>query len=159
VVDIGSYSPACFRISGDGSKVFGLVENHLQAWSTQTGEALGKVEVDHSPFHPLCMGDSRIWIHSWGGPIQGWDFGISGSSPVPLSNISSERPHLHFSCGTGLFGNGPSRIEDGTTGKEVFQLSGRYAKPVAAQWDGQYLVAGYESGEVLILDFKHPCPE
>ena len=23
------------------------------------------------------------------------------------------------------------------------------------QWDGQYLVAGYESGEVLILDFNH----
>jgi WD40 repeat protein len=88
VVDIGSYSPTHFRISGDGSKVFGLVENHLQAWSTQTGEALGKVEVDHSLFHPLCMGDSRIWIHSWGGPIQGWDFGISGSSPVPVRNIA-----------------------------------------------------------------------
>jgi hypothetical protein len=27
------------------------------------------------------------------------------------------------------------------------------------RWDGRYLVAGYESGEVLILDFKHLCSE
>jgi len=45
-------------------------------------------------------------------------------------------------------------IKDAVTGKEVFQLVGRYAKPNCVQWDGQYLVAGYESGEVLILGFN-----
>ena len=28
-----------------------------------------------------------------------------------------------------------------------------------AQWDGRYLIAGYESGEVLILDFIHIIPQ
>jgi len=51
-----------------------------------------------------------------------------------------------------------SRIEDVAAGKEVFQLAGRYAKPSVTQWDGQYLVAGYDSGEVLILDFSYTIP-
>ena len=50
-------------------------------------------------------------------------------------------------------------IRDKVTGKKVFQLSGRYKKPKAVRWDGQYLVAGYESGEVLILDFHHMYPQ
>jgi len=49
---------------------------------------------------------------------------------------------------------GLSRIVDTVTGKVVFQLDGKFAKPTHAQWDGQYLVAGYLFGEVLILDFN-----
>jgi len=48
-----------------------------------------------------------------------------------------------------LTGTDSPMIQDAITGKEVFQLVGRYAKPKRAQWDGQYLVAGYTSGEVL----------
>ena len=41
------------RISGDGSKVFCLIGRSIQAWSIQTGEAVGKVEVeDHSTLAP-----------------------------------------------------------------------------------------------------------
>ena len=29
------------------------------------------------------------------------------------------------------------------------------SNPVDSQWDGQYLVAGYRSGEVLILDLNN----
>ena len=50
-------------------------------------------------------------------------------------------------------------IKNTETGKEVFQLRERYAKPTDVWWDGQYLVAGYESGEVLILDFHHMLPQ
>jgi len=46
-------------------------------------------------------------------------------------------------------------MRDIVTGEVGFQLAGRYANPVDSWWDGQYLVAGYESGEVLILDFHH----
>ena len=53
---------------------------------------------------------------------------------------------------------GLSSIKNTVTGKEVFQLSGRYAKPKEIAWDGQHLVAGYESGEVLIVDFHHLYP-
>jgi len=51
------------------------------------------------------------------------------------------------------------RIEDRVTGREVFQLCGRYAKPSAAQWDGQYLIASYPTGELLILDFNDVLSE
>ena len=49
----------------------------------------------------------------------------------------------------------PPRIKDIITGKVVSQLFGRYAKPSIAQWNGQYPVAGYRTGEVLIFDFHH----
>jgi len=53
---------------------------------------------------------------------------------------------------------GLSRFEDTATGKEVLRLAGRFAKSLNALWDGQYLVAGYETGEVLILDFNCVLP-
>jgi WD40 repeat protein len=144
------------RISGDGSKVFCLSRLVIQAWSMWTGEAMGEVGLGgEAHLDPLCVDGSRIWAQFKDLSIQGWDFGILGSSPVPLSNTSSERPYLHFIDGTWF--HVPSRIEDTVTRKEVFQLSGRYADPTTTQWDGQYLVAGYESGEVVILDFNHLC--
>jgi len=48
-----------------------------------------------------------------------------------------------------------ARIKNAVTGEVVFQLSGRFTKPVDVQCDGSYLVAGYQSGEILILDIKH----
>ena len=86
--------------------------------------------------------------------IQGWDFGFPGSNPVPLSNTPLDKPHLCF-IGTKKQNTSSSRIEDTVTGKVAFQLSGRYARPNRARWDGRYLVAGYKSGEVLILDLNH----
>ena len=38
------------------------------------------------------------------------------------------------------------------TGEAVFQLSRRFANPVRVQCDDAYLVACYQSGEILILD-------
>ena len=93
------------------------------------------------------MDGSKIWVCFEDSSTQGWDFGILGSSPIQLSNIFPGRPHLDFTH--------PSMVKDTVTGKEVFQLVGRYAKPTEVQLDGKYLIAGYESGEVLILDFDH----
>jgi len=76
-------------------------------------------------------------------------FGIPGLPPVQLSNP----PILHPNA-TKLQDD-KSRIEDAVTGKVVYQLAGRFVDSPCSQWDGQYLVAGYNSGEVLILDFKH----
>ena len=147
------------RISGDGSKVFCMVDL-LQAWSTQTGEVVGSVEQEDGSFlDPLCVGGSKIWVNFNNKPAQGWDFGGPGSSPVLLSNTPLERPRLDFTRYPSWWNKGPSRIEDTFTGKVVFWLSGRYTNPQDVRWDGQYLVAGYEFGEVLILDFKHLCSE
>ena len=41
------------------------------------------------------------------------------------------------------------------TGKVVLQLPTRFVGSSDSQWDGRYLVAGYENGEVLILDFNN----
>jgi len=142
------------RISGDGSKVFCLIGGSIQAWAIQTGEAVGKVELEGiACMDPLCVDGSEIWVCFEDSSIQGWDFGISGSSPILLPNTFSDRPNLNLVGGTKQ-DTAPVMIKDTVTGKEVFQLVGRYAKPNCVQWDGQYLVAGYQSGEVLILDFN-----
>ena len=146
------------RISGDGSKIFFLDEESIQAWYMWTWEPVGEVKLGLEGYlhlDSLCINSSRVRIHSYGSSAQeGWDFGISGSSPV-LFDPSTGRPHLDFIGGAWWQTHDPSWIRDTVTGKKVFQLSWRYAKPNDVQWDGQYLVAGYRSGEVLILDFHH----
>ena len=155
MVDINWNSSSGLKISGDGSKVFLHTGQSIQAWSIQTGEAVGEVEVENNLCqNPFDVDGSKIWVHFEDKPTQGWDFGIPGSSPVPLPSTLSNRQHrLHFIHGA--YKGDLSRIMDTVTGKVVFQLSGRYADPRDMQWDGQYLVAGYFSGEVLILDFNY----
>ena len=151
----------CIRISGDGSKIFSLSDKSIQAWSMWTWEPVGEAELDlgREPYlDPLCIDSSRVRIYSRNSSAQeGWDFGISGSSPVPF-DPSTGKPHLDITSVL-WWTTGPAWIKDIITGKTVFQLSGRYAKPNDVQWDGQYLVAGYESGEVLILDFHDMYPQ
>jgi WD40 repeat protein len=150
------------RISGDGSKVFCLNGKFIQAWSTWTGEAAGEVEVGRNTFlDPLHVDGSRIWIQFGDLSTQEWDFGIPGSPPVQISNISG-RPHLHFIYDPQK--HGVAGFEDSVTGKELFQLPNKEFFQLsddicATQWDGQYLVAGYYSGQVLILDFNHLCDQ
>ena len=103
----------------------------------------------------LTIDDSRVWAHRSGLYSEGWDFGILGSPPVHLSNIPLSRPHL---VSMGRTERRNPRIRDPVTGKEVLQLHGRFEAPADVWWDGRYLVAGYESGEVLILDFVHALP-
>ena len=158
------------KISGDGSKVFCLCNESIRAWSIWTGEVVGEVKV--GPYNylpgllvvdgsrvsiglgPLPAGGSRTWMYSSEPGPQSWDFGIPGLPPVGLSSIPS--PHLSDilvwnTCSLGIM--------DVVTGKVVLQLAGRFAIPVDAQCDGQYLVAGYNSGEVLILDYNHMSPK
>ena len=139
------------RISEDGSKIFSLGSNMIHAWSIQTGMFLSSVELE-PPKHKrsFTMDGSRVWAHSPQQELVGWDFGVPGSRPVQLSKTSSLHPNY-----TKLWDVAQSRIKDAVTGKVVFQLAGRLSNPVDSQWDGRYLVAGYESGEVLILDFNH----
>ena len=134
------------RISGDGSIVFYLCRTSIQAWSIQTGEAVGKVGCDYANHHHLTVDGSRVWLHVHDSEPRGWDFGIPGSPPARLSGTSLVHPNnIELQH---------SRLWDTVTGKVVFQLAGRFANPWNSQWDGRYLVAGYESGEVMILDFN-----
>ena len=141
------------RISGDGSKVFWINGDVVKAWSMRTGEFISEAELGRG--YPLYfyLKDSKIWVQFENSLINGWDFGISGSSPLLLHCTFPERPHLEFF-------NYPLRIKDNATGKDVFQLPRNiYGDPNQVWWNGQYLVAGYRSGEVLILDFCHMFPQ
>ena len=138
------------RISGDGSRVFSLGKHSICAWYIQTGEVANKVAIGYSEtVGSLTMDGSKVWAYWPQSEYQGWDFQIPGSPPVQLSNM----PML---CNGSVFWDPKqTRIKDAVTGKVVFQLSGRFAKPTDVQCDGSYLVAGYGSGEILILDLKH----
>ena len=150
--------PQGLRISGDGSKILSLGRGFIQAWAMWTWELVCevKLELKGTPYlDSLYIDSSRVCVHYIDSPAQeGWDFGISGPSSVPF-DPSTGRPHLDFIGGASWQTDGPCWIKNTVTGKEVFRLHGIYAKPRDVQWDGQYLVAGYWSGEVLIFDFDH----
>jgi len=136
------------RISGDGSQVFCLYKDFIKAWSISTGDHMAEVKINcHLPFDSfLTINGPKAWLFS-----MGWDFRILGSPPVKLSNIYQDFPHLYFIGGVRQQKSLIPGIQDTITKKVVFQLPGRLAKCSDAQWDGHYLVAGYDSGEVLIL--------
>jgi len=144
------------RISEDGSWVFGLHDRSIQAWPMWKWKPVCEVKLGlegrlYLDF--LSIASSKVWVQSLDSSGQeGWDFEKLHSSPVPF-DPSIGRPHLDFIGGTLWQTNSPCWIKDTATGKEVFQLRGKYVKPYDVQWDGQYLVAGYWSGGILILDF------
>jgi len=139
------------RISGDGSTVFCLHLQSIQAQSILTGEVIGKVGLeDWESQRSLTVDGSKVWVHTLQSEPLGWDFKTTGSPPVQLSNSP-----LLLAKNSMLWNFEQSRIKDAATGRVVFQLAGRFANPVDSQWDGHYLVAGYLSGEVLILAFNH----
>jgi len=149
------------KISGDGSKVFFLADRSIQAWSIQTGELVGEVMFKESrkkvqDFYSHVGDGSRVWVVFEDSQTQGWDFGILDPTPIPLPDVAPDGSHLEFHSQEG--DDTRFRIRDKATGNEVFQLSGKYAHPTAIEWDGQYLVAGYTFGGVLILDFNHVLP-
>ena len=164
---LGSAGSGGLRISGDGSKVFNVYWNdsasRIQVWSIQTWELVDEVDLETGKFYkisPFCADGSKLWVQDRNLIFKGWDFKVSASSLIPLSNSSSERPYLDFINDTTQESK-PSFVKNTMTGEEAFRLAGKYEKPHIgnARWDGQYLVLGYDDGEVLILDFKNLCSQ
>ena len=149
------------RITGDGSRVLGVKHDSIQVWDINTRELVGTpltLENQKHQFDPFRMDGSKVLVRVKES-VQGLDFGVLGSNPTHFPVSSPDKPHLNFIDLSMWSKDSPVRIEDSVTGKEVFQLCGRYAKPSTTQWDGQYLIAGYKSGEILILDFSHVLPK
>ena len=137
------------RISGDGLKIFHVYAPSIWAWSIQTGEAMDEVKIEYNAGSgSLTVDGSKVWAHWPQSEFQGWDFGTSGSTPTKLSGM----PQL--SDGNMLWDPRQGRIKNAVTGAVIFQLSGRFANPADVQCDGSHLVAGYGSGEILILNLK-----
>ena len=155
---VDTTSPRCLRISGDGSKIICLFDGIIHMWSMWTWELLYEIKSGLRGvlyLESLCTYSPRIWICSRSSPAQeGWNFGTLGLPPV-LFDPSSERPQLDFIGGTNWQINNPPWIKSAVTERRIFQLSGKYTRPNDIQWDGRFLVAGYDSGEILILDFHH----
>jgi WD40 repeat protein len=138
------------RISGDGSRVFGLDAPSILAWSLQTGEAVGKMEIEYEEGGgSLIVDGSKVWACWPESNYKGWDFSIPGSTPMELPGISTPPGPSR------LWELKQARIMNPVTGEVVFQLSGRFASPVCVQCDNTCLVAGYQSGEILILDLTN----
>jgi len=144
------YPPRDLKISGDGSRVLALYEHIIYVWSIQTGEIVDQVAIGNSDsIGSLTVDGSKAWAHWPQSIYQRWDFGTPGSSSVQLSNM----PMLPN--GNMFWDPSQTRIKNAVTGEVIFQLSGRLAGSVDVQCDGTYLVAGYESGEILILNIEH----
>ena len=138
------------RISGDRSRVFALYDSSIWAWSLQTGEVVWKMETEcWGDSESLIVDGSKVWVRGIGSNCKGWDFGIPGSTPMEFPNT----PMLPSP--SRLWDPKQASIKNSATGEVVFQLSRSFTKPVKVQCDDSYLVAGYQSGEILILDLKN----
>ena len=138
------------RISGDGSRVFGLSAPFIWAWSILTGEVVGKMEMEYSGLSgSLIVDGSKVWACWLESDHKGWDFGFPGPGPMELSD--QHKPP----GGNRLWVIGQSMVKNLATGGVVFRISRRFANPCCVQCDAFYLVAGYASGEILILDLTN----
>ena len=63
-VDTPQHNIEDLKISGDGLRVFGLFVSSIWAWSLQTGEVVGTVEVeDEGHLGSLIVDGSKVWVH------------------------------------------------------------------------------------------------
>ena len=140
------------RISEDGSTVFYKFLFSLEAIDTQTGHVVGKVKLEENQIMNAFLGvdGSTVWMRSTKNNM--WNFRISDSSSLGSCLASLSRYHLDFVGGIRMDRTVLPPIEDTITGRKFLQLPKKLDNPTDAQWDGQYLVAGYDTGEVLILE-------
>ena len=139
------------KISQDGSRVFCLYRETLQALSAETGEVMGQVGVFAYGSY-LTVDGFVVWIHSYEKEPQGWNFGTLDVSPVQSLDVSLYR---HYLNGTLQWDPSLRGIRNKATGKVVFWVAEKYGRIFDVQWNEHYLVVCFKSKEVLILDFSH----
>lgn len=142
------------RISEDGSMIFCYLDwKFIQARALQTGEPIGELKLENNPSPSYFYLDgSKVGVLTQDSLVQGWDFGAKDTSSAPSPTTLIPNPYLEFV-------SDPVRVKDKVTGNVVFQLPAKYQRPCEVQWSGQYLVAGYKSGEVVILNLCHLYPQ
>lgn len=140
------------KMSGDGSKLFGLGFDWIEALSMETGEEVGRAELGFGEGSSFFVHGSRVGIDNL--RDRGWDFGgpkVSDFGEFP------DRPRLDLvnrSAGREI-----RWIEDTVTKRLVFRLPERYLKSdTEVEWDGRYLLVWSRSGAVVIVDFDSVRP-
>ena len=146
------------KISEDGSRVFSIGARVIQAQSMQTGEIVGKARIKYMEYGSasLSVNDSRVWVHHPVAETQVWDFGAPDLAPIQLPNTTLE---IHHSNGGVLWDSSLFCVREKATGKVILWLPKGYGKPIDVQWNDQYLVASFKSGEVLVVDCSHMFPQ
>ena len=142
------------RISEDGAKIFGLGGECIEARWIQTGERVGRVEVQKMEGQEgLAVHGSKVWLA--GSRDIGWDFGGREVSCFPLSTGFPDRPRLDLVEPSTGFTAKRACVQDTVTGRAVFYLSERYMKNgTRMRLDGRHLLVWPRSGEVVVIDLN-----
>lgn len=146
------------KISGDGSKIFGLdYYSAIEASSLETGEVLlyagGMMDGEEGN---LVVDGSKVWIENSTG--MGWDFRGKEVSTFSLSNRFPDGSHLHIIHQSTQGSTKPAWIQNTSSGDVVFCLSEGHTGPDAKKrLDGWYLSVISPSGELVVMDFSSVC--
>ena len=142
------------KISGDGSKVFWLEYNRIVAASMQTGEEVGRVELERG-VEKLFVRGSKVWVDDR--PHRIWDFG--GPGAPAFEELILDRPQLRLVNLRRYYQIQPCWMEDIVTKRQVFRSLERYLEcDRKLKWDGRYLFNWSPSGEdIMIIDFDPVC--
>ena len=143
------------KISGDGSKIFGLGDSCIAAVSMQTGEEVGRIQLEGGAGDRLFVRGSKVTIDE--SCRRGWDFEGLG---VPDFGEFPDGPQLDLVGWKGGRDIKPCWMEDTMTKRSVFRLSEKYVGyGRKIEWDGRYLLNWSPSeGDIVIMDFGPLCP-
>ena len=153
------------KISGDGSKIFGLDTHGIQAVSMQTGEEAGRVDFEPWRWERLFVDGSKVGIKGVDRE-GGWDFG--GPKVSEIGEFSAQPRLGVFGWSPGLVAK-PCWIEDTVTGRLVFRLPAeRWMKwGTEIEWRGRYLLVWTRSPRdwnsssvgLVVIDFDPVWPQ
>ena len=155
-----------FVLSEDGTTMFSMGEEEIQAWCTQIGKKRGwrKYELVEGK-HPSKATLDRSG-HSKGLPVRGRNLSNFSLNLLGPPGEYVTEPLRVESFDVFITGNNAHltvndiKVVDGEiclspSLSRVFQLPKRSTEPIQAQWDGQYLFVAYQAEDVVILDFVH----
>ena len=143
------------KISRDGSKIFGLGGNFITAVSMQTGEGVGRVELESRRVYNLIVRGYEVSVDD--PDCITWDFSDPG---VPRRLILAPiGPQLKLVY-EGYFGARLCWMESIVRKDRVFRSLERYLEcDRELKWDGRYLFNWSPSGEgIMIIDFGPRYP-
>ena len=153
------------KISGDGSKIFGLGVQGIQAVSMRTGEGVGCVDLETSSSESLVVDGSQVGIKGRGRE-RGWDFG--GPKVSEIGEFSAQ-PRLRVVGWSPNLGANPCWIKDSITGRLVFHFpTERYMKlGTKIEWNDRYLLVWTSLPEewprsavgLVVMDFDSVWPQ
>ena len=143
------------KISGDGSKIFGLGDGCIEAVSMQTGEEVCCLKLESGTGCNLVVRGSKVGIDDV--HHKGWDFGGPG---VPVFGEFPDGPHLKLVGSAKYINITPHWMEDTVTKRRVFRSLEKYLEcGRQLKWDGRYLFSWSRSGEdIVIIDFDPVSP-